>query len=280
MNFSSKGSLPDENRRQIHDVAVARGYNPCLQDPSTSIAMERTASGNSIISERSAPVCYIENDLVGDGEAAIRVREHVKRNRYRFSRKARILYSIIHGYGPVDDIAIMGVLVAADEVFFNGALNGRVGWEWSHPGQGRYERELVGTTALRQAVQGGYETLIVLSDPLLRRGRYNRRLLLSAFLHELVHCYLFICCGFEARRNDHTPGFHEITRVMEGWAGRGTLRLCHMTADLRQYSQEERRATWRKGKADGKYTQRPYVLGTQYDDRDGWPNERWLVCSE
>lgn len=278
--FSSANAFQGENPRPIRDVAVARSYEGSPREPFTSIAMERTASGNSILSETTVSVFYMESDVLGDEEAARRVSEHVKRNRSRFSRKGRILYSIIHGCGPVDDIAIMGVLAAADEVFFNGALNGRVGWEWSHPGQGRYEREVVGTTALRQAVQGGYETLIVLSTPLLRGGRYNRRLLLSAFLHELVHCYLFICCGFEARRNDHTPGFHEITRVMDRWAGRGTLRLCQMTADLHLYPQDESGQTRMDEKACGKYTHRPSVWHTQNHHRVGWSNENWLVCSE
>ncbi|MDE9440013.1 hypothetical protein EWS82_13115, partial [Staphylococcus xylosus] len=58
---------------------------------------------------------------------------------------------------------------------------------------------IVGTTALRRSARlGGYETLIVLSSPILKDTKYNRRLLISTFLHEMIHSFLFIVCGITA----------------------------------------------------------------------------------
>lgn len=73
----------------------------------------------------------------------------------------------------------------------------------------------------------------MLSEPILKSEKYDRRLLLSAFLHELIHCYLFIQCGFEARRErGHTKGFHIIAGIIDKWVGEGYLSLCSMKANL------------------------------------------------
>lgn len=139
----------------------------------------------------------------------------------------------------MDDYALAGILTTADTLFFDGVLSGRVQWEWSS--QARYRTELIGTTALRRCIdRDGFETLIVLSDPILTDQRYDRRLLLSAFLHELIHCYLFIQCGFEARmQGGHTEGFHRIAGIIDGWVGEGHLRLCNMKANLDHFRRDD-----------------------------------------
>jgi hypothetical protein len=122
-----------------------------------------------------------------------------------------------------------------NEMFFDGRLTKRVIWKWSQESSGpEYESRIAGHTSLRRSPTGsGFETCITLSTPILKDPKYNRRLLISAFLHELIHCYLFICCGFDAKRaNGHTEGFRAIARIIDDWAGPGRLHLCDMEADL------------------------------------------------
>lgn len=204
-----------------------------------SLPMERTPSGNSIISDNTFEPRH-DNTLptCSDEQAARWVEEHFKRLPPH-GKSERILRHLINSRVPVDSDALDGILTTADCVFFNGVLSGRVRWEWSHPSQERYKTELIGTTALRPAAQGGYETLIILSAPILRNPAYDRRLLLSAFLHELIHCYLFILCGFRARiKGGHTHGFHQIAEIIDTWVGVDNLRLCNMKANLNHFRKD------------------------------------------
>jgi len=139
---------------------------------------------------------------------------------------------------PLDDVALDSILTTADSVFFHGALSQRVKWEWSS--DDRYRTELIGTTALRRCTnREGFETLIVLSQPILKNPLYDRRLLLSAFLHELVHCYLFIQCGFGARtEGGHPQGFRTIVEIIDNWVGGGYLSLCNMKANLNHFRKD------------------------------------------
>ena len=197
-----------------------------------SFVMERTPSGKSIISDKTYEPLHNYTLTCSDEEAVSRAKAHFRRLSPHGAHE-RILRHLIQSQVPIDKDALDSILTASDSVFFAGELSGRVTWDWSHPSQQRYQTELIGTTALRPASQGGYETLIVLSDPILRNPHYDRRLLLSAFLHELIHCYLFILCGFDARlKGGHTDGFHAIARMIDKWVGTGYLRLCNMKANL------------------------------------------------
>ncbi|CZR55196.1 uncharacterized protein PAC_05082 [Phialocephala subalpina] len=223
---------------------------PSLSPPlsTAGITMERTPSGNSIMSD--TPPTYSTphdtNTLTRrDSEAARRVEfqfssaKRLSSSSYRkHERYLRKLINDPRG-GPVDDQALEGILTTADTLFFDGVLSSRVQWEWSS--QSRYRTELIGTTALRPCTnREGFETLIVLSEPILRDPRYDRRLLLSTFLHELIHCYLFILCGFEARmQGGHTAGFHRIAGIIDGWVGEGYLRLCNMKANLDHFRRDD-----------------------------------------
>ena len=201
-----------------------------------------------------------------DDQAARLVEQHLAayRQRNRNSQHERILKSLIcpravpggHDQFEIDDEALQGIFYAANELFFQGRLKGRVTWDWSSTGsnsdsdsQGadgsgfsahsKYRSKIIGTTALRRAgpdMGGGYETLIVLSQPILKDRRYNRRLLISTFLHELIHSYLFVCCGFAARKaGGHTDGFRRIARLIDRWVGPQILYLCNMEADLKDF---------------------------------------------
>jgi hypothetical protein len=204
--------------------------------------MERTPSGNSIISDNTFEPWHNNTfKTCSDEEAARRVNSHFRRLP-RGERRERILHRLIHSHENIDNVALDGILTAADAVFFDNKLANRVRWDWSHPEQHRYQSELIGTTALRPAPQakGGYETLIVLSAPILKNPDYDRRLILPVFLHELIHCYLFITCGFPARdAGGHTKGFHEIAAVIDHWAGEGCLRLCSMKANLDYFRNDQ-----------------------------------------
>ncbi|GAB1310181.1 SprT-like domain-containing protein [Madurella fahalii] len=210
-------------------------------------AMERTASGHSILPDPTERCGSTE--LLEDDEAAQRVRDHLAtfRRRNPDSKHERILRSIINprrSYStgrardeyPLDNDALESIFSTANEIFFNGRLSQRVRWDWSHESSTRYDSRVIGTTALRRAGKStrGFETLIVLSSTILRDERFSRRLLISTFLHELIHSYLFICCGFRARWcGGHTPGFRAIARIIDDWVGEESgLYLSRVEADL------------------------------------------------
>lgn len=205
--------------------------------------MERTPSGNSIISDHTYEPRH-NNTLTpaADEDAARWVQSHF-RQRPPHGKQERYLRNLIDSQEPIDNDALDSIRTAVDSVFFNGVLSGRVVWEWSHQSDERYKTELIGTTALRpDSARGGYETLIVLSKPILTDPAYDRRLALSAFIHELIHCYLFILCGFDARmKGGHTDGFHAIAEIIDRWVGADNLRLCNMKANLNHFRRDRTR---------------------------------------
>jgi len=224
-------------------MSIASNSTTSLNAPlehANGITMERTPSGNSIISDTRFEQQPNHTLTSRDEEAARKVVDHLDRGHSRRNHED-ILKGLIKRADPngdLDNDALDGILTTADTVFFDGALSGRVQWEWSS--QERYKTELIGTTALRQRSNGdGFETLIVLSAPILKNPRYDRRLLLSAFLHELIHCYLFIKCGLGARmQGGHTNGFHSIAQAIQNWVEQwhpGYLELCNMKANLNRF---------------------------------------------
>ncbi|KKP02427.1 hypothetical protein THAR02_05493 [Trichoderma harzianum] len=226
---------------------------------SMSAPMERTQSGLSISSDTSAvePPCDQEGDcdhhdhppLLSDLAAARLVRRHVaniRRWKHRDSQHGRILKALINPKSreadfPLDNDALRSIFSAANELFFANKLTQRVTWDWSHPASAQYESHIVGTTALRRSARlGGYETLIVLSSPILKDTKYNRRLLISTFLHEMIHSFLFIVCGITARhQGGHTEGFRQIAEIIDEWVGKEHLRLRDMEADLERFIHED-----------------------------------------
>jgi hypothetical protein len=206
--------------------------------------MERTPSGNSIVSDNIYDPQPKHTLTCSDDDAARSVQYHFKQ-RPPHGYQERYLRNLIDSTQPIDDLALHSILTAVDPVFFHGALAKRVIWEWSHQSDERYKTELIGTTALRPAgpERDGYETLIVLSRPILQDRRYDRRLVISAFIHELIHCYLFIRCGFDAKtRGGHTKGFHDIASLIDKWVGVDNLRLCNMKANLNHFRLNRGRA--------------------------------------
>lgn len=210
--------------------------------------MERTESGLSISSDSSiyTTFAYEDNELLDDDKAAWLVEKHLLnyRRRAHRSRHERILRSLIQPRSrdaefSIDNAALESIFSAANEIFFYGRLSRRVTWDWSHSSSAQYQNQIIGTTALRRSrLQKGFETLIVLSHPILNDKKYNRRLLISTFLHELIHSYLFICCGFKARHcGGHTTGFRRVAELIDQWAGSDTLHLQNMEADLDDFKQ-------------------------------------------
>lgn len=207
--------------------------------------MERTESGLSISSDTGDyinPADEDDEDLLSDDEAARQVCDHILlpgRHRRADTQSERILRSLVnprHDY-RLDDNALLSLFSAANELFFLKRLGSRVAWDWSHSSSEQYARHIVGTTALRRsATRRGYETLIVLSTPILKDTSYNRRLLISTFLHEMIHSYLFVTCGLKAKENGgHTPGFRKIASAIDDWVGKDYLHLRDMEADLERY---------------------------------------------
>lgn len=215
--------------------------------PASAPPLERTASGLSI---QSDPTEFGgSTKLLEDHEAAQRVCDHLAtfRRRNPDSKHERILRSIInprHQDYPLDNDSLLSIFSAANEIFFNGRLSQRVMWDWSHESSTQYDCRVIGTTALRKAnpKARGFETLIVLSSTILRDEQYSRRLLISTFLHELIHSYMFICCGFRARCDGgHTAGFREIAQIVDEWAGKdAALYLSRVEADLELFQKEKR----------------------------------------
>ncbi|KAI2616067.1 hypothetical protein GGR54DRAFT_248404 [Hypoxylon sp. NC1633] len=159
------------------------------------------------------------------------------RRRSRLSQHERILRSLICPKSPdaefdIDDVALQGIFYAANEIFFGGRLKGQVSWAWRD-----LPSYLIGTTALRRSpLTKDFETLIFLSRRILKDKKYNRRLLISTFIHELIHSYLFVVCGFQSREcGGHTNGFQRIAELIDQWAGLGLLYLCNMEAELSDF---------------------------------------------
>ncbi|CAK7565915.1 MAG: hypothetical protein SEPTF4163_003845 [Sporothrix epigloea] len=194
--------------------------------------------------------------MMTDAEAAKSVATHLAnfKRRCPSSRHERILLGLIHPKPAIvefdlDNSALESIFFAANEIFFNGRLTRRVQWGWSDASSNpQYDNKIIGHTSLRSAQGGGFETFILLSTPILRSREYSRRLLISAFLHELIHCYLFICCGWSARElGGHTDGFRYIANTIDRWAGREKLFLCQVEADLEQFRQPPARKTGEAG---------------------------------
>ncbi|PFH63453.1 hypothetical protein XA68_10046 [Ophiocordyceps unilateralis] len=218
-------------------------------------AMERTESGLSISSTTSprdalSSLALDDNDDIATGrvlsdlEAAHLVHAHLTafRRRCPDSQSERILRALITPKSraadfPLDNDALRSIFSASNELFFASRLACRVAWDWSHPTCGQYESHIVGTTALRRCARlGGWETLIVLSSPILRDTKYNRRLLISTFLHEMIHSFMFVTCGLKASHDGgHTEGFQKIAAIIDDWAGKDYLRLTDMEADLERF---------------------------------------------
>ncbi len=175
------------------------------------------------------------NSIISD-EGAARQIEIWFLKRRKLQLTARIFRNLVIRRDELDDSALNDLLLAADKIIFGGTLSGRVRWEWSR-GQPEYENELLGTTAVQHAdpSTGGFKTVIVLSRPLLQDERFSRDLLLSAFLHELIHSYLFIHCGRDHAKDDgHTVGFRKIAKIIDTYFRQQRLRLhlCNMRANL------------------------------------------------
>jgi hypothetical protein len=191
------------------------------------IITEHTPSGNSIV---SAPPSIAGTSsqsqnriLLGDLEAADLVEDNI-RHIHSKNKHVRYLLSILspsslHHSHPslTDDKTLRSLLHLFNTLFFSSTLTERVWWEWSDAP--KYHSSLLATTALRHcSSRPGFETLIVMSSPLLRSDRYETRLLLGTFIHELIHCYLFVNCGFKAREGGgHTKGFNKIARGIRKW---------------------------------------------------------------
>lgn len=245
---------PNDHRQHQHHYPPPP---PPARESATSPApvacfMERTHSGRTILTETDLQptIACPQFSHKDDSEAALRVQLHLAKPHARGNvrRHERILRTLINPRDkatdfPLDNAALESIFSAADEIFFDGRLSRRVHWEWSsgcvNVAGTKQGGRIIGTTALRAAEGGGYETLIVLSSPILKDTSYNRRLLISTFLHELIHSYLFICCGFKARHcGGHTKGFKAIAGLIDQWEGQGSLRLCDMEADLEHFREE------------------------------------------
>ncbi|KAI1267454.1 hypothetical protein F5Y18DRAFT_303663 [Xylariaceae sp. FL1019] len=166
---------------------------------------------------------------------------NASRRRKRLSQHERILKGLISpkskGLGSaefeIDDEALHNIFHTTNEIFFGGALKGRVVWVWKE-----LQSNLIGTTAWREAPDGiGVQTLIVLSAQVLRNKKYNRRLLIATFIHELIHCYLFVACGYQPDNcGGHTSGFKRIAALINAWVGEDDLLQLHkMEAELADF---------------------------------------------
>lgn len=180
---------------------------------------------------------YVKDNDHDDAAKLVELDLADARRRSRLSQHERILRSLIcpksrEAEFDIDDVALQGIFYAVNEIFFGGVLKGRVAWAWRD-----LPSCLIGTTALRKSpLTSGYETLIFLSRRILKDKKYNRRLLISTFIHELIHSYLFVLCGFQSREcGGHTNGFQRIAELIDEWAGRGLLHLCNMEAELSDF---------------------------------------------
>lgn len=224
IQYRSKRKL---NRRR--NDAQHRGYSPSVAEADNR--MHYLVAGHRPRQPHYASFVGFVPGLVTDDEASQRVMGCFKKHKNGFA--SRVVRKLLKDELALGLESLDTIMIATDNVFFNGKLRGRVHWRWSDAGEEGYEKELLGTTRPQYSIETGIEARIVLSRPLLKSGRYSQDLLLSTFLHELVHCYLFICCGDQAQQDGgHTPGFQRIVHLINSWIGNSRLRLCNMKADL------------------------------------------------
>ncbi|KAM0128036.1 hypothetical protein ACHAP3_008476 [Botrytis cinerea] len=239
---------PPRQTLQYHQRVLTpmKTPSPCFPSPSPPLnvyaapVMERTLSGDSIVSDHNLSIpspALHDHTILSDDQAANIVEHHFLYNHPPDHHYLEVELQNLLLKAHLSDPAIDRIIYLIDTIFFHNSLHKRVRLSWSSPSQPRYSSELIGTTALRPSSLGGFETLIVLSEPILRDPKYDRRLMLSALLHELVHCYLFVKCGWGAKEmGGHTDGFHRVVGVIDGWVerwiGRDWLRLCSMRANL------------------------------------------------
>ena len=220
-----------KDRRQelkLRRIGHRRGWSPAA-----------LRVNNNRASPKPQEMCRHTHNI--DNEAASLV-EHCfkKRRETRFGRtlRKRLNHELDLGLSSIIQ-SLDAILGAADIVFFSGKLQNRVAWRWSSDSDQGFVNEFVGTTTPIYSEEFGTKAEIVLSRPLLQSGQYSSNLLLSAFLHELVHCYLFIYCGARAEEDGgHTPGFQRIVSLIQSWLGNPKLRLCSMRADLDNFLPE------------------------------------------
>lgn len=139
---------------------------------------------------------------------------------------------------------VHNVLRCADDLFFEGLLRPDVMFSWSEHLVGEIDLraapdlDIIGTTQIQQQENRTFRARIVLSSSMLQNSAYDRRLVLSAVLHEATHAYLFVRLGLAAKcDNGHTEGFFTIAGLIDEWFDRcgghpGYLRLLHPEADL------------------------------------------------
>ncbi|KAI0204646.1 hypothetical protein F4808DRAFT_351430 [Astrocystis sublimbata] len=217
-----------------HRSASTQMHTQCLD---LRIRSEKESSSVVNLQENS------ENHLHDKAASLVETDMADYRRRRRLSQHERILKSLISPKAlcaefEIDDEALQGIFYATNEIFFRGRLKGRVTWTWQD-----LPENLIGTTAWRDAPDGhGYETLIFLSRQILKNKKYNRRLLISTFIHELIHSYLFVSSGYQPDDcGGHTSGFKRIATLINNWVGQENLLQLHkMEAELGDF--ETRRA--------------------------------------
>lgn len=227
-------SLRSSEHNQIHNDATHR-YG-CNNMP----AQIDTPRHDLRVRNEAAPSPKAEDNFYHD-MAARDVEANIAgyRRQRRLSQHERILKSLISPKAAlndefeIDDEALQSILSAANEIFFGGNLKGRVTWTWGDLSPG-----LIGTTAWREAPNGnGFQTLIWLSKQILKDKKYNRRLLISTFIHELIHSYLFVRYGYHPDDcGGHTSGFKRIAKLINNWVGEeNILQLHKMEAELSDF---------------------------------------------
>ncbi|KAK6849525.1 hypothetical protein PG995_013358 [Apiospora arundinis] len=242
-----------------HSMVFGEGVHAPLQASPAAhehhgFVYQRTPSGLSRMVDNSTseeiaddPDTRLDDISRFDEIAACRVQTHILRRsrRGRDTKVERVLRSLISPRSSgqefvLDNDALESIFYAANEIFFYGSLKGRVKWDWSDRSNTKFCSKIIGTTALREVEPGKFETLILLSHHYLRDKKYNRRLLISTFLHEMIHSYLFVHCGHDARRcGGHTDGFRRIAQLIDVWAGPEILFLSNMEADLDAFLQPQ-----------------------------------------
>lgn len=205
---------------------------PCLdlkvRDEEGPTFVDRLLETNNNVSHDKAAK-RVEDDMVG------------YRRRTWLFRHERILKGLISPKSlraefEIDDEALEGIFFAVNEIFFGGILSRRVTWTWEH-----LPTNLIGTTAWREEPDGdGYQTRIFLSRQILKNKKYNRRLLIATFIHELIHSYLFVFCGYHPDDcGGHTSGFKRIANLINNWVGEENLLQLHkMEAELSDFEIE------------------------------------------
>lgn len=139
----------------------------------------------------------------------------------------RILTSKLTRSESVDLEVLKTIVISSNVAVFDNKLCGNQCWV-SDPENPNTDQYTLATTSCRRLLDGSVETRVSLSTPISLSG--DLHVTLKSFLRELIHAYLFVCCGPEA--TSCSAAFLRIAEALDAWLEDPLLRLKSVENDF------------------------------------------------